>query len=192
MRIDADADIGTARITADKRVNIFYYPIDTWADFIFFNFCMDRGAGHQLEDVRQLLLRALGARHRGHLQGGEVPHPPRRVLGEAARRGPHDARRGPGDARQVVHPHHEHLRAPRLAEERRSTGSYRLKLRDNDEVRQAFADEVAELCESGRARRARSGSRSGTGCPKRRRSRARDGVHHEKPPGKGKGCELTT
>ena len=96
MRIDADADIGTARITADKRVNIFYYPIDTWADFIFFNFCMDRGAGHQLEDVRHVLLRALGARHRGHLQGGEVPHPPRRVLGEAARRGSRHARRGPG------------------------------------------------------------------------------------------------
>jgi ring-1,2-phenylacetyl-CoA epoxidase subunit PaaA len=52
MRIDASRDIGTARITSDKRVNIFYYPIDTWADFIFFNFCMDRGAGHQLEDVR--------------------------------------------------------------------------------------------------------------------------------------------
>src|ERR1043165_9498125 len=49
MRIDATADIGTARITADQRVNIFYYPIETWADFVFFNFCMDRGAGHQLE-----------------------------------------------------------------------------------------------------------------------------------------------
>ena len=53
MRIEATADIGTQRITSDKRVNIFYYPIDTWADFVFFNFCMDRGAGHQLEDVRQ-------------------------------------------------------------------------------------------------------------------------------------------
>lgn len=52
MRIEAGADIGTRRITSDKRVNIFYYPIDTWADFVFFNFCMDRGAGHQLEDVR--------------------------------------------------------------------------------------------------------------------------------------------
>src|SRR5438105_6228269 len=52
MRISSDADLGTARITSDKRVNIFYYPIETWADFIFFNFCMDRGAGHQLEDVR--------------------------------------------------------------------------------------------------------------------------------------------
>ena len=49
---DSAADIGTARVAADKRVNIFYYPIDRWADFIFFNFCMDRGAGHQLEDVR--------------------------------------------------------------------------------------------------------------------------------------------
>ena len=45
------------------------------------------GPGHQLEDVRALLLRAVGARHRGHLQGGEVPHPPRRALGQAARRG---------------------------------------------------------------------------------------------------------
>src|SRR5437588_2718679 len=32
MRIEGTADIGTARITSDKRVNIFYYPIDTWAD----------------------------------------------------------------------------------------------------------------------------------------------------------------
>src|SRR2546425_2369656 len=53
MRIEGTADIGTSRITSDKRVNIFYYPIETWADFVFFNFCMDRGAGHQLEDVRQ-------------------------------------------------------------------------------------------------------------------------------------------
>ena len=46
-----EQDIGTNRILSDKRVNIFYYPIETWTDFIMFNFCMDRGAGHQLEDV---------------------------------------------------------------------------------------------------------------------------------------------
>ncbi|MBM3275471.1 MAG: phenylacetate-CoA oxygenase subunit PaaI [Candidatus Sericytochromatia bacterium] len=50
---DAGADIGTDRLAADGRVNIFYYPIDSWADFIMFNFCMDRGAGHQLEDVKE-------------------------------------------------------------------------------------------------------------------------------------------
>ena len=152
MRIDANADIGTARITDDKRVNIFYYPIDTWADFIFFNFCMDRGAGHQLEDVRAVLLRPLGARHRGDLQGGEVPHPPRRVLGQEAGRGPRHPRRGPDDVRQVVRPHDEHLRPPRLTRRTRSTGRYKLKLRDNDEVRQAFATEVAGPLREVRAR----------------------------------------
>ncbi len=44
-------DIGTERVGSDNRVNIFYYPIETWTDFIMFNFCMDRGAGHQLEDT---------------------------------------------------------------------------------------------------------------------------------------------
>ncbi len=51
MRLsDSNANIGATRKATDKRVNIFYYPIDTWTDFIMFNFCMDRGAGHQLED----------------------------------------------------------------------------------------------------------------------------------------------
>lgn len=53
MRLeDSNADIGTERKAQDKRVNIFYYTIDTWTDFIMFNFCMDRGAGHQLEDAK--------------------------------------------------------------------------------------------------------------------------------------------
>lgn len=46
-----DTNIGSDRVRQDKRVNIFYYPIETWTDFIMFNFCMDRGAGHQLEDA---------------------------------------------------------------------------------------------------------------------------------------------
>lgn len=46
-----EADLGTERASSDKRVNIFYYPIETWTDFIMFNFCMDRAAGHQLHDV---------------------------------------------------------------------------------------------------------------------------------------------
>ncbi|TSC61579.1 MAG: ring-1,2-phenylacetyl-CoA epoxidase subunit PaaA [Parcubacteria group bacterium Gr01-1014_48] len=47
----SESDIGTKRAGTDMRVNIFYYPIETWTDFIMFNFCMDRGAGHQLGDV---------------------------------------------------------------------------------------------------------------------------------------------
>lgn len=50
LRVSQD-DLGTTRAAGDARVNIFYYPIEDWFDFIAFNFCMDRGAGHQLEDV---------------------------------------------------------------------------------------------------------------------------------------------
>src|SRR3989454_5168204 len=65
----------------------------------------------------RLLLRPLGARDRRDLQGGEVPHPPRRVLGEEARLRPDDPRRGADDLQQVVRPDAEHLRAPGVAEE---------------------------------------------------------------------------
>ncbi len=52
FRVEDSSVLGTERASADKRVNIFYYPIESWADFVMFNFLMDRGAGHQLEDVR--------------------------------------------------------------------------------------------------------------------------------------------
>ena len=52
FRVEDTLDLGDKRAASDKRVNIFYYPIDSWADFVMFNFLMDRGAGHQLEDVK--------------------------------------------------------------------------------------------------------------------------------------------
>jgi ring-1,2-phenylacetyl-CoA epoxidase subunit PaaA len=51
-RVESTQYLGSQRAASDKRVNIFYYPIESWADFIVFNFLMDRGAGHQLEDVK--------------------------------------------------------------------------------------------------------------------------------------------
>jgi len=48
---DDTAQIGFKRVKDDYRVNIFYYNIKYWADFILFNFLMDRAAGHQLEDT---------------------------------------------------------------------------------------------------------------------------------------------
>lgn len=50
---DDDAQIGFRRLRDDSRVNIFYYGINHWTDFILFNFLMDRAAGHQLEDTLQ-------------------------------------------------------------------------------------------------------------------------------------------
>jgi ring-1,2-phenylacetyl-CoA epoxidase subunit PaaA len=147
MRIAADADIGTQRITADKRVNIFYYPIDTWADFVFFNFCMDRGAGHQLEDVRgssygpwARAIEGIFKEETFHIRHGE--HWVRRLAQDPRTREEAQATFGkwyvrtmnifgrPGSAKNALY------------------RKYRLKLRDNDEVRGAFAAEVREKAEA--------------------------------------------
>jgi ring-1,2-phenylacetyl-CoA epoxidase subunit PaaA len=146
MRIDAKADIGTARITTDKRVNIFYYPIDTWADFVFFNFCMDRGAGHQLEDVRGCSygpwVRAIDGifkEEKFHIRHGEYW-----VKKLAEDPATHDEAQTTF-AKWYVRTMNIFGRpeSPKNQVYRR----LKLKLRDNDEVRQAFAAEVKELCE---------------------------------------------
>ena len=143
MRIEADADIGTARITADKRVNIFYYPIDTWADFVFFNFCMDRGAGHQLEDVRESsygpwarAIEGIFKEEKFHIRHGEVWV--KRLAEDAATRGEAQATLDKWYIRTM-----NIFGRPATAK----NALYRklgLKRRDNDEVRQAFATEVKD------------------------------------------------
>jgi ring-1,2-phenylacetyl-CoA epoxidase subunit PaaA len=144
---DRAADLGTARLAADKRVNIFYYPIDTWADFIFFNFCMDRGAGHQLEDVRHCsygpwarAVEGIFKEEKMHIRHGEL---------WAQRLGADPASREAAQAafdRWYVRTMNIFGR-PRSARNAVYRG-YRLKLRDNDEVRQTFAREVRSLAEA--------------------------------------------
>jgi ring-1,2-phenylacetyl-CoA epoxidase subunit PaaA len=141
---DAKADIGTARVAQDKRVNIFYYPIDRWSDFVFFNFCMDRGAGHQLEDVRRCsygpwarAIEGIFKEEKMHIRHGELwvdrlaRNPGTRAEAQAALETWYVRTMNifgrPGSGRNAVY--------------RR----YRLKIRDNDEVRQAFASEVKTL-----------------------------------------------
>ena len=147
MRIEADADIGTRRITADKRVNIFYYPIDTWTDFVFFNFCMDRGAGHQLEDVRQAsygpwvrAIEGIFKEEKFHIRHGE--YWVKRLAEDPAT---HD------DAQATFN--RWYIRTMNIfgrpgSSKNQLYRSYRLKLRDNAEVRQAFAAEVKALCDT--------------------------------------------
>ena len=144
MRIDASADIGTARITSDKRVNIFYYPIETWAVFVFFTFCMDRGAGHQLEDVRGCsygpwvrAIEGIFREEKFHIRHGE--YWVKRLAEDPATR---------GEAQQTLNKWYIRTMnifgrpgSPKNALYRK----LRLKLRDNDEVRQAFHNEVKEL-----------------------------------------------
>jgi ring-1,2-phenylacetyl-CoA epoxidase subunit PaaA len=147
MRVEAGVDIGTQRITSDKRVNIFYYPIDTWADFVFFNFCMDRGAGHQLEDVRQCsygpwvrAIEGIFKEEKFHIRHGE--HWVKKLSEDPATHDEAQATFSKWYIRTM-----NIFGRPGSAKNRRYR-ELRLKLRDNDEVRQAFAKEIRELGET--------------------------------------------
>ncbi len=150
MRVEAQ-DLGTERAAADKRVNIFYYPIDTWADFIMFNFCMDRGAAHQLYDAEHCsyapwnrTIKKIAEEEAGHLQHGDLWV--QRMAEDPAT--------------------HDEIQAaldrwfPRVMDifGRPSTPKnqlYRrlgLKVRDNDEVRAAFVADVTPKLEAWRLR----------------------------------------
>ncbi len=147
LRVASDADLGTARITSDKRVNIFYYPIETWADFVFFNFCMDRGAGHQLEDVRACsygpwarAIEGIFKEEKFHIRHGE--YWVKRLAGDPATHAP---------AQEALN--RWFVRTMNIFGRPASPKNalYRklgLKLRDNDEVRQAFRHEVQGLAAS--------------------------------------------
>jgi ring-1,2-phenylacetyl-CoA epoxidase subunit PaaA len=144
LRVTPEADLGTSRITSDKRVNIFYYPIDTWADFVFFNFCMDRGAGHQLEDVRACsygpwarAIEGIFKEEKFHIRHGESWV--KRLAEDPATR---------DEAQQTLSKWFIRTMnifgrpaSPRNALYRK----LRLKIRDNDEVRRAFENEVRGL-----------------------------------------------
>lgn len=143
---DPEADIGTERLSTDKRVNIFYYPIDTWADFVMFNFCMDRGAGHQLEDARRSsygpwvrAIEGIFKEEKMHIRHGEqwvkrlAEDPATREEGERTF-------------------HKWFIRTMNIfgrpgSAKNRLYQKLGLKVRDNDEVRQAFRDEVQRLVE---------------------------------------------
>lgn len=146
LRVD-ESDIGTQRAGQDARVNIFYYPIKTWADFIMFNVLMDRGAGFQLQDVEQSsygpwrrAMQGIMKEETMHIAHGDAWL--KRWGSDAAH---HD------DVQEALDRWYPRVmnifgrpQSPKNLLYRR----YGLKRRDNDVVRQAFAAEVGELCAS--------------------------------------------
>jgi ring-1,2-phenylacetyl-CoA epoxidase subunit PaaA len=145
LRVAGTADIGTQRVSSDQRVNIFYYPIETWTDFVFFNFCMDRGAGHQLEDVRQCsygpwtrAIEGIFKEEKFHIRHGEVWVT--KLAADLATREEAQTTFAKWYIRTM-----NIFGRPGSPKNQRYR-ELRLKVRDNDEVRQAFATEIRELC----------------------------------------------
>jgi ring-1,2-phenylacetyl-CoA epoxidase subunit PaaA len=144
LRVD-ESDIGTLRAADDKRVNIFYYPIETWYDFIMFNFCMDRGAGHQLED-------SLDCSYKPWCDGMEgifkeeamhMAHGDQWTEKLSSDDKTHDKLQA---ALDKWYPRTMNIFGRKDSPKNKIYRKLGLKKRDNDEVRQAFAKDVAGLC----------------------------------------------
>ncbi|MBN9387891.1 MAG: phenylacetate-CoA oxygenase subunit PaaI [Chloroflexi bacterium] len=142
---DSNANIGTERKASDKRVNIFYYPIDTWTDFIMFNFCMDRGSAHQLEDVKQSsygpwarVIELIFKEEVTHIRHGDMWV--ERLAKDPAT---HD------DCQETFNKWYArtmNIFGRPGSSRNKLYRKYHLKLRDNDEVRAAFDAEIHEKC----------------------------------------------
>lgn len=141
LRVNDD-DLGTTRAAGDKRVNIFYYPIKDWFDFIAFNFCMDRGAGHQLEDVLVSSYRPWARVMEGifkeemfHIAHGD--NWVKRLAADPETKPKMQA------AIDTWFPRTMNIFGRANAPKNRLYRELGLKVRDNQEVREAFAAEVA-------------------------------------------------
>ncbi len=146
MRLsDTDADIGGLRAGEDKRVNIFYYPIDTWIDFVMFNFCMDRGAGHQLEDSLEATYKPWAKVLEGIFKEEKfhIAHGDNWVKRLAQDPKSHEATQ---TALNRWFPRTMNIFGRGNSPKNKIYRELGLKKRDNDDVRKAFGQEVADRC----------------------------------------------
>ncbi|HVE14469.1 MAG TPA: Phenylacetic acid catabolic protein [Elusimicrobiota bacterium] len=141
----SESDIGTKRAADDKRVNIFYYPIDKWSDFIMFNFCMDRGAGHQLEDALDCSYKPWCDAMEGIFkeEAMHMAHGDWWVKKLAGDDKTHDEVQ---KALETWYPRTMNIFGRKDSPRNKVYRKLGLKKRDNDEVRQSFAAEIAKKC----------------------------------------------
>lgn len=146
LRVEGQIDLGSQRVAQDARVNIFYYPIETWADFIAFNFCMDRGAGHQLIDALHCsygpwsrAMEGIFKEESMHVSHGETWI--RRMAQDPATKDEIQ------EALNRWYPRTMNIFGRPHTSRNKLYRKLGLKQRDNEEVRQAFATEVRTLIE---------------------------------------------
>ena len=141
-----EANIGTERVADDKRVNIFYYPINTWYDFIMFNFCMDRGAGHQLEDSMDCsykpwcdVMEGIFKEEAMHMAHGDWWV--KKLASDPSTKDPAQ------EALNTWYPRTMNIFGRANSPKNKIYRGLGIKKRDNEEVRQAFAAEIRQKCD---------------------------------------------
>lgn len=137
-------------INQDKmknRMQVFYEPIKTWADLVMFNFLMDRAAGHQLKDAAECSW-GPWSRTMIQIEKEELMHV---MHGETwVRKLSRDEKTKPEiqKALDFWFPKVNKVFGKAQTESNKTYQKFKLKQRDNQDVRQAWYDEMKPLLES--------------------------------------------
>jgi ring-1,2-phenylacetyl-CoA epoxidase subunit PaaA len=129
------------------RMKVFYEPIKTWADLVMFNFLMDRAAGHQLRDAAECswgpwsrTMIQIEKEEWMHVKHGETWV--RKLSQDSDQKG--DVQR----ALDFWFPKVNRVFGKSGTETNKNYQKYKLKQRDNQEVRQVWYQEIKPLLES--------------------------------------------
>ena len=141
--------VDTDKLIADdmkNRMKVFYEPIKTWADLVMFNFLMDRAAGHQLRDAAECSW-GPWSRAMVQIEKEEWMH---------VRHGEHWVKKLAGSP-ETLHeiqtaldfwfPKVNRVFGKANSKTNQDFQKFRLKQRDNHEVRVAWYDEMKPLLE---------------------------------------------
>lgn len=146
-RLGVDTDKLIYEDKMKNRMHVFYEPIRSWADLVMFNFLMDRAAGHQLRDAAEC---SWGPWSRAMIQIEKeewmhVAHGEHWVkrLGENP-----ETRAEIQRALEFWYPKVNKVFGKAGTETNKIFQKYRLKQRDNHEVREAWYKEMKPLLES--------------------------------------------
>ncbi len=130
-----------------NRMKVFYEPIKTWADLVMFNFLMDRAAGHQLQDAAECswgpwsrAMQQIEKEEWMHVKHGET----------WVRKLANDPNQKPKvqEALDFWFPKVNKVFGKPGTDSNDVFRKFKLKQRDNHEVRQVWYKEIKELLES--------------------------------------------
>lgn len=130
-----------------NRLKVFYEPIKTWADLVMFNFLMDRAAGHQLHDASECswgpwsrTMTGIEKEELMHVKHGETWV---RKLSQETKQ-----KESVQKALDFWFPKVNKIFGKAGTETNRRFCYFKLKQRDNQEVREAWYKEITPLLRS--------------------------------------------
>ncbi len=145
-RIDVDTEKLIYEDKMKHRMKVFYEPINSWTDLVMFNFLMDRAAGHQLRDAAECswgpwsrAMVQIEKEEWMHVAHGE--HWVKRLSADVTTRPEVQT------ALDFWFPKVNKVFGKSATETNKTFQLYKLKQRDNHEVREAWYVEIKPLLE---------------------------------------------